>query len=141
MSRQFLLLIMTGLFISLPAMGAGLITDRNMLMPEQGKEWKTLETPHFRIHHEAANREYVQSVAAVAERVHDRLTVWLGWNPKDKTEVVILDTLDASNGSATPLPYNAITLYMASPVDGELMDNTPWLDFLFTHEYVHRTTS
>ena len=137
MSRKFLLLIMTGLFISLPAMGAGLITDRNMLMPEQGKEWKTLETPHFRIHHEAANREYVQSVAAVAERVHDRLTVWLGWNPKNKTEVVILDTLDASNGSATPLPYNTITLYMTSPVDGELMDNTPWLDFLFTHEYVH----
>jgi Tol biopolymer transport system component len=128
---------MTGLIISLPAMGAQLITDRNILMPEQGKEWKTLETPHFRIHHEAGNREYVQEVAAIAERVHDKLSVWLGWNPKDKTEVVILDTVDASNGSATPLPYNTITLYMPTPVSGELMDQTPWLEFVFTHEYVH----
>ena len=137
MSRKFLMFILTGLIYSLPAMGGQLVADRNMLMPEQGKEWKTLETPHFRIHHEEANKEYVQTVAAVAERVHDKLSIWLGWNPKDKTEVVILDTVDASNGSATPLPYNTITLYMPTPVDGELMDKTPWLEFVFTHEYVH----
>jgi Tol biopolymer transport system component len=132
--------LMLGIIILAGAMPVALAQqqpDRNLLMPEISKDWKTLETPHFRIHHEAANKEYAQNLAAIAERVHDKLSGWLAWQPQDKTEVLILDTVDLSNGSAFPLPYNRISIYMPPPVDGELMDQSPWLEMVFTHEYVH----
>jgi len=137
MLRIFLMLVIIIWAGAMPVALAQVQTDKNLLMPEVTKDWKTLETPHFRIHHEAGHKEYAQYVAAIAERVHGRLSPWLGWQPLERTEVVILDTVDAANGSATPLPYSSISIYMTTPVDGELMDQTPWLEFVFTHEYVH----
>lgn len=137
MLRRFLML---GIIIwagAMPVALAQVLTDKNLLMPEVTKDWKTLETPHFRIHHEAENADYAQNLAAIAERVHGKLSGWLEWQPQERTEVVMLDTVDTSNGSASPLPYNRISIYMPAPVDGELMDHTPWLEFVFTHEYVH----
>ena len=137
---MLLRLLMSGMIIltgGLAVANAQVLSDRNILMPEVTKEWKTLETQHFRFHHVAEHKEYAQNLATIAERVHGRLTDWLGWQPQDKTEVVILDTVDLSNGNATPLPYNRISIYLPTPVDGELMDQTPWLEMVFTHEYVH----
>ncbi len=125
-------------FVSVfPFAHAQVLTDRNMLMPELSGNWKTLETVHFRIHHEDKYKAYAQQVATIAERVHARLSPWLGWQPQDATEIVLLDTVDLSNGYASPLPYNHISIYMLPPVDGELMDQTPWLEMVITHEYVH----
>lgn len=138
--RQYVRFLMLATLMwtgAMPVVKAQVLTDRNLLMPEVTRDWKTLETPHFRIHHEAAHREYAQNLAAIAERVHGKLSGWLTWQPQEQTEVVILDTVDVSNGSASPLPYNRISIYMPAPVDGELMDQTPWLEMVFTHEYVH----
>jgi len=121
----------------IPAALAQVMPDSNMLMPEVTREWKTLETPHFRIHHEIAQQEVARNMAAIAERVHGKLSPWLVWQPQDPTEVVLLDTIDAPNGHASPLPYNRMTLYLQPPVAGELMDQMPWLEMVFTHEYVH----
>lgn len=137
MLRKLLLL---GIFLSagaIPAAMAQVKPDKNALMPEITKDWKTLSTPHFHIHHQTEYKESAQNLATIAERVHAKLSPWLDWQPEEPTEVVLLDTVDASNGHATPLPFNSITVYMAPPVDGETMDQTPWLEFVFTHEYVH----
>ena len=111
--------------------------DKNALKPELTKEWKTLTTPHFHIHHESRHKAFAQYLATVAERVHAKLSPWLDWQPQEPTEVVLLDTIDTSNGHASPFPFNNISIYMTPPVDGELMDQTPWLEMVFTHEYVH----
>ncbi len=111
--------------------------DPNLLQAEPFKDWKTLETEHFRIHHEARHSEYARRLAVIAEKVHVRLSAWLRWSPADKTEVVILDTLDMSNGAASPLPYNRFYVFMPAPVEGRLMEQRPWLEHVFTHEYVH----
>lgn len=138
MSRN-VILILAALMLAgaMPAAMAQAQPDRNLLMPELARDWKTLETPHFRIHHEAEYKDYAQNLATIAERVHGKLSGWLAWQPTDKTEVVLLDTIDTSNGRASPLPFNRISIYMTAPVDGELMDQTPWLEMVFTHEYVH----
>lgn len=112
-------------------------SDPNFLRPDSSKQWKTLITPHFRIHHEAAHKEYAQQMGAIAERVHNKLTAWLGWRPEERTEIVVLDNADFSNGAATVLPYNQFYIYMPTPDEGELMDHNPWMEYVFTHEYVH----
>jgi len=122
---------------AMPAALAQVQPDKNAFMPEITKEWKTLSTPHFHIHHEAHQKAFAQYLATIAERVHGKLTPWLDWQPQDPTEVVLLDTIDASNGHASPFPFNNISIYMTPPVDGETMDQTPWLEFVFIHEYVH----
>jgi hypothetical protein len=112
-------------------------SDPNFLQPEIDQHWKTLQTAHFRIHHQAEHKEYAQQLGAVAERVHGKLTAWLDWIPEDKTEVVILDSVDLSNGGATVLPYNQFYIYMPTPTEGEIMDRNPWMEMVFTHEYTH----
>ncbi|MFA6901609.1 MAG: hypothetical protein WC236_00860 [Gallionellaceae bacterium] len=137
--RCMKLLLVSALMLTgaMPVFAARIQPDPNLLMPELNRDWKTLETPHFRIHHEVESRAHAQTLAAIAERVHGKLSVWLSWQPQEKTEVVLLDSVDTSNGYASPFPYNNISIYMMPPVDGELMDHTPWLEFVFTHEYVH----
>jgi hypothetical protein len=139
-SDMLRILLSLGLIMMAGAMSpalAQLRPDNNLLSAEINKGWKTLATPNFNIHHEAANTEYAQHLATVAERVHAKLSGWLGWIPKEPTEVVLLDTIDISNGYATPFAYNRITIYLTSPVEGELVDQTPWMELVFTHEYVH----
>lgn len=126
------------LFWVMPATArAHVPNDPNFLRPDSSKQWKVLATPHFRIHHETSHKEYAQQLGAVAERVHNKLTAWLDWHPEEKTEIVILDSVDDSNGAATVLPYNQFYIYMPTPAEGEIMDQNPWMEWVFTHEYVH----
>ena len=112
-------------------------SDPNFVQPEISRDWKTLKTPHFHIHHEAAHQEYAQQMGALAERVHTRLSGWLGWQPQEPTEVVIMDSVDFSNGGASPLPYNRFYIFMPTPVNAQFTDHNPWMEMVFTHEYVH----
>jgi hypothetical protein len=112
-------------------------SDPNFLRPDYSKNWKTLTTAHFHIHHEAAQQKFAQQMGAIAEQVHSKLTGWLGWKPEEATEIVILDNVDFSNGAATVLPYNQFYIYMPTPVEGEIMDQNPWMEYVFTHEYIH----
>ena len=109
----------------------------NFLNPELFKDWKVLKTEHFRVNHEAKDKEYARRMATIAEKVHGKLSKWLGYSPKGITEVVMLDSIDTSNGGATPLPYNQFYIYMPVPTDSTIMDHNPWIEMVFTHEYIH----
>lgn len=134
MKRWAFLLLFAGM---VPLAQAHRPVDPAFLEPEAFRPWQTLETAHFRIYYPAAVAATAPRVAAVAETLHGRLERWLGWLPRNKTEVVLLDNLDLSNGSATPVPYNRITLYLPAPTGGTLVDAAPWLETVFLHEYVH----
>ncbi len=112
-------------------------SDPGLAVPRFGEDWQTLDTAHFRIHFESQHQAFAQRLAAIAEVVYRKTSLWLEWQPASKTEVVLLDTIDASNGAATPIPYNRTFLYMTAPADGQLKGNEPWLEQVFLHEYVH----
>jgi hypothetical protein len=100
--------------------------------------WKSLETPHFRITYYSTEDEIAQRVATLAESVYVRLLPAVGWAPSERTEVVITDQTDSANGSATALPYDAITLYVTAPDDmSPLGDVDDWYLELITHESTH----
>jgi hypothetical protein len=100
--------------------------------------WRTLETPHFRVHHHQGTESLAQDVAREAERAHARLVPRLGYAPRGRTEVVLSDDVDDANGSATPLPYNTMRLYAVPPSSSSvLQDYRDWLRQLVQHEYVH----
>ncbi len=135
---KFLSIILAiALLVDCTSASAHTPSDPNFLRPDSSRQWKTLTTPHFRIHHESSHKEYAQQMGAIAERVHNKLTAWIGWQPEERTEIVVLDSVDDSNGAAMPIPYNRFYIYMPTPTKGEIMDQNPWMEYVFTHEYIH----
>lgn len=104
---------------------------------EPAPDWQSADTPHFRINYRAPWRAQAERVAQVAERVYPKVTQALAWEPRGRTEILLIDQYDVANGFATPLPYNIIGVFLAPPDEGELLDNSDWLDLLLTHEFTH----
>lgn len=113
------------------------ISDSRFLQPVPSDDWYTLETDHFRINFQSENTDYAERLARIAERQHDTLTQSLGWFPTGKTEIVVNDKVDYSNGASTAYPYNQFYVYLNEPVEGTLKDHIDFAETLFTHEYTH----
>ena len=99
--------------------------------------WRTLDTAHFSVHFAEHTLARAQTVAEVAETVYPRITGWLKWKPESRTQIVVLDSLDFSNGYASPYPFNFIGIVLSPPDEGELLQNREWLEFVLTHEFTH----
>jgi len=110
--------------------------------------YRTIETAHFRVNYYVFRQpsdgngleEVAQRLAVIAEDVHTQLSTVLGpgLSRHRKTEVLVTDEVDDSNGSATVQPYPAVRLFASAPDDrSELSDFDDWLRALFTHEYTH----
>lgn len=100
-------------------------------------DWQTATSEHFRVHYRATQRAQAEAVARAAERVYPRITQALQWEPRGRTEVVVYSEIDLANGFTTPLPFNLMGIFLAPPDDGQLLDNSPWLDLLLVHEFTH----
>ncbi len=101
-------------------------------------DWRTVESQHFRVHHPNTLAPLAERVILICESIHGPLTEELAHTPRGKTEIVITDDVDSSNGSATALPFNTVRLYATAPEDLSVLgDNDDWLLDLITHEYTH----
>ncbi|HZE90103.1 MAG TPA: hypothetical protein VE029_00120, partial [Rhizobacter sp.] len=107
------------------------------LSMDPGKDWMTADSVHFRVHYIAEQRAQAERVSRAAERAYPRITKALNWEPGGRTEIVLIDQFDLSNGYSTPLPFNAIGVFLAPPDDGQLLDNSDWMEMLLLHEFTH----
>lgn len=102
--------------------------------------WQVIETPHFRVYFHQGEDALGQKAARIAEEVHDLLSPRLGWDPKEPTHLVIVDSVDTANGGATPFPNNTIYIFPTPPAASVVpfiyrLDD--WLRDVITHEYTH----
>ncbi|MBX3618943.1 MAG: hypothetical protein KF891_02955 [Rhizobacter sp.] len=104
---------------------------------EPAPDWQSADSLHFRVNYRSAWRAQAERVARVAERIYPKVTASLGWEPRGRTEILLIDQYDLANGFSTPLPYNIIGVFLAPPDEGELLDNSDWLELLLTHEFTH----
>ena len=114
-----------------------LLVSATVFSADSSLDWKTFETDHFLIHHPHTLSHLVAEVAAESERAHQLLVPYMAWQPKVKTQVVMVDDYDSPNGSATPIPNNTMMLIMQPPISGSLTDYDTWLRLLIVHEYTH----
>lgn len=106
--------------------------------PDPSLDWRTIETPHFRVHYHQPLGLLARRTAAVAEQAHSTLSQIFSFEPGDRVEVVLTDESDSANGSATALPYDTIRLYAEAPDDlSPLADYDDWMTMLVTHEHTH----
>ncbi|QXE92231.1 BamA/TamA family outer membrane protein [Geomonas subterranea] len=100
--------------------------------------YSTVETRHFAIHYHQGLEGVARRAAGMAEEIHDKLTREFQWHPAGKTQVVLIDDSDFTNGLAITIPYNTIYLEVVPPtLTSTLGEYDDWLKTLFTHEYAH----
>lgn len=101
-------------------------------------EWYTVRSPHFRVHYHGGLESLAQRTAGLAEAIRGRLRTPLEHAPEDVTHILLTDTADSANGSASGVPYNAIRLLVTAPEDlSVLEDYDDWMVELVTHEQTH----
>lgn len=105
--------------------------------PDPERNWQSADTTHFRINYAMPWRAQAERVADIAERVYSRMSRELQWEPGSRIEIILLDEFDIPNGYSTPLPFNESAIFLTPPNDGELLDNSVWLEMLLTHELTH----
>jgi hypothetical protein len=127
--RQVLRAAVVALFV-LAGQARGQFVDPSL-------RWRTLDTGHFSVHFPEHSRARARTVAEVAESVYPRVTGWLKWTPESRTQIVVLDSLDSSNGYASPFPFNFIGIILSPPDEGELLQSREWLELVLTHEFTH----
>jgi Tol biopolymer transport system component len=99
--------------------------------------WSQIETPHFVIVFDSRQQELGTMYAHFAEEAFASVSPVFGLWP-DKTVILLDDSTDQANGSATGVPYPMITAYpvLPSPLDS-ISDYGNWGLELLTHEYTH----
>lgn len=109
---------------------------QNLPSVPYGMSWSYLETENFKvIYHQGAD-PLARRAAAMAELVHRRLSKTMGWRPKDRTRLLILDNTDQANAVSLAFPRNTIIIYPVPP-SGETGNYLDWLYELLLHEYAH----
>jgi len=97
--------------------------------------WHTFETEHFKIHFHDETESTAREAATVAEVIYPKITSFYGFEPHQKTHLVLLDPDDYSNGAA--YYYDNKMMIWASPLDFELRGSHRWLQNVITHEFAH----
>ncbi|HBG07599.1 MAG: peptidase S9 [Geobacteraceae bacterium GWC2_58_44] len=105
-------------------------------------KFSTIETPNFSIHFHQGLEGVARKTAVIAEEVHGKLVKQFLWQPREKTQLVLIDDSDFTNGLAVTIPYNTIYLQVVPPsLASTLGEYDDWLKVLITHEYAHILSS
>ncbi|RJO67375.1 MAG: hypothetical protein C4523_09615 [Myxococcales bacterium] len=101
-------------------------------------EWRTIETGHFRVTYHQGLQTLALELAKVAEHIYAETTALYEYEPRAKTEIVLVDHVDSPNGFVNVYPYNRMILYAVPPDRrSTLNDYDDWLRVLFAHEFTH----
>ncbi|MBN2493895.1 MAG: PD40 domain-containing protein [Deltaproteobacteria bacterium] len=116
----------------------GLLTSLTARSHDPALRWWTIESPHFQVHFPEGERELAMRVARIAEYALARVVEWLEHAPDAPIQVVVMDSADTANGSASVLPYNTVHVYAEAPDSLHvLQDYDDHLQILLVHELTH----
>jgi len=97
--------------------------------------WYTFETENFKIHYHEETEISAREAATVAEVVFPKITSFYDFSPESKTDIILKDTDDYSNGAA--YYYDNKIVIWATPLNFELRGSHRWLQNVITHEFAH----
>jgi len=98
-------------------------------------KWQTIESEHFKVHFHESTERSAREAIEVAEYVYPYITKLYDFKPDSKTEIIIKDVDDYSNGSAY-YHDNLIEIW-AKPLDYDLRGSHRWMQDVVSHEFTH----
>ncbi len=101
--------------------------------------WRTIATPHFRIHFPAEYEPWAKRVASDIESVRAAVVHEVGFAPEKVTDILIMNPIADSNGATLPLLDHPRILLFTEPPEPEsqIGEFHNWIDLLTTHEMTH----
>jgi len=101
--------------------------------------WRTLVTPHYRVHYPEPYAAWAERAAAELETVRDRAIAEIGWAPAEAVDVVVSDPRADANGEALPLRgWPRLVLWTTpAPPDSEIGYYRDSIEDLLAHEEAH----
>ncbi|HEX9940904.1 MAG TPA: hypothetical protein VGG03_02710, partial [Thermoanaerobaculia bacterium] len=126
--RSALLVLLAALALAGPASAQGPAAD-----------WRTLSTPHFRVHYPAASEAWARGAAARLESIRERVVAEVGYEPPEVVDVLVSDPVSDPNGTALPfLGWPRMVLWTSPPgPSSEIGHYTDWAELLVVHEETH----
>ena len=101
-------------------------------------DWRTIRSPHFRVHHPKEFEAWSTRLAARLESIRVAVGAEVGYTPPDVVDVVVVNPVARANGIAWPfLDAPRTILYTEPPGPDDLGEFGSWLDTLAVHEYAH----
>lgn len=119
-------------------MFAALVASSTATAHDGSIAWRTIETPHGRVHFPQTHAALGARVAVVFEDAWRTLTPIFGYAPSAPIEITVDDYADSANGFASPLPFSRIHVRAYPPRWHEdLFGHGDWLRLLVFHEFAH----
>jgi Tol biopolymer transport system component len=101
-------------------------------------DFNQIETENFVIIFPKELESTAQKAALYYEKAHQLLTPFFRWQPRTKTNVVLVDNADLANGMASGVLRIGMVLIMTPPDDSfSTSYYDDWLWLLVVHEYTH----
>lgn len=102
-------------------------------------DWRTVETPHFRVHYPVESEAWAKRAAARLESVRERVAAEIGYTPPEIVDVLVSDPAADANGMAIPiLGWPRIVLWTSPPGPESVIGHyTEWSELLLVHEEAH----
>ena len=111
----------------------------NVLAQLPSADWRTVMTPHFRVHYTAPAEAWALRAAARLEAVRDRVIAEVGYAPPQVVDIVVSDPVAQPNGMALPLlvsPRMVLWTSPPGPASG-IGFYSDWIELLTLHEETH----
>jgi WD40-like Beta Propeller Repeat len=112
---------------------------RTLAAQSPAAEWRTIATPHFRVHYTAGAAGWAERAASRLESVRSAVVKEVGFAPETVTDVLVMNPIADPNGLTLPLLRAPRIVYFTEPPDPEstIGEYSDWIDLLAVHETTH----
>lgn len=121
------------------AVAAALILTSSLLAQAPSAEWRTVTTPHYRVHYPVQYEAWSLRAASRLESIGSAVAREVGYEPRERIDVLVENPVAQSNGLAWPfLGWPRVVFYPEPPdADESLGEHGEWIDLLAVHELAH----
>lgn len=101
--------------------------------------WRTITTPHFRVHYPMQYEAWASRAASRLESVRAAVVTEVGFAPETVTDVLVENPVSEPNGITIPLLDNPRIILFPEPPEPEMLigEYSNWIDLLTVHETAH----
>lgn len=102
-------------------------------------DWRTVRTPHFRVHYPAQYEAWARRAASDLESIRAAVVQEVGDDPQQVTDILVMNPIADSNGATIPLLDHPRIVLFTEPPDPEsqIGEFHHWIDLLTVHEMTH----
>jgi hypothetical protein len=110
-----------------------------LLAQTPAADWRTITTPHFRVHYPREYETWTQRAVAHLESIRDAVAKETGYSAKQRTDILVINPYAEANGATLPLLDTPRIVLFTEPPDPEdpVGEYGDWIDLLITHEMTH----